>query len=417
MSNYSEATIAMYDETLAANISMNVTLNDSDADPMWMYVSPRVAKLRLANQITLTIIMFSMMVGMGCAITLKEVKNNLRRPWGLLIGAFCQYGILPLLSFTLAHMLRLHPAYAIGMLVVSCSPGGMASNMLTYWVQGDVSLSICMTTSSTFLAFGMMPLCLFLYSRSWVQHEGIPAIPYMDIIIALVCILLPVVVGMLIRYRWEKKAGIVSRVGGILGMIGIIISLTLQGLVTTAPYRAPWRLWAAAFMLPLAGYGLSYLFARLCKMDTRRCRTVGIETGMQNVAVALTVMALSFRDAGPMVKVFPAVYTLVQSLFVLVMVPLAVFYRRIWSNYRLEIRLVRRETPEEKKKRVEAAADVSLEEEDADDDAATKQPMMNGTKTISNGDIKSNCKLDQSKEENDPENYMSNASDLSESRV
>ncbi|XP_002733711.1 ileal sodium/bile acid cotransporter-like [Saccoglossus kowalevskii] len=395
--------------TEATIFSLNITMNGTDDESGGAEVmSDRVAGLRLANQILLTIISLSMMVGMGCAITFKELWCHTRRPWGVLIGIFCQYGILPLVSFALAHLLSLNPAYAIGMLVVACSPGGLASNLLTYWIEGDVSLSICMTTVSTFVAFGMMPLCLFIYSRSWANQDGVPSIPYMDIIIALVSIILPVVVGVFIRHKWEKKAGLVSRIGGILGLVGIVISLIIQGMMSTAPYRSPWQLWSAAFFMPIIGYSFSYLFAKICKLPVRQRRTIGIETGMQNVAVALTVMALSFRDAGPMVKVFPSIYTLVQSLFVLVTVPIAVLHKRVLSKYKIKISLVPRE-PKPSKEKINDKEAVDEEEPD-------NLKMESGSISISRGDMKGNYKIASSLDEFVIEDLKA-SKDLSESHV
>ncbi|XP_070582200.1 ileal sodium/bile acid cotransporter-like [Ptychodera flava] len=388
-------------ELAATNISLNGTVNDTMAAAGGAMVPEKIAKLKLANQITLTIICTSMMIGMGCAITLNDIRTILRRPWGVLIGVFCQYGILPLAAFTLAHILKLHPAHAIGMLVVSCSPGGVASNLLTYYLEGDITLSICMTTCSTFLAFGLMPLCLFIYSRQWVDHSGVPAIPYVDIIVALVTILPPVMIGMFIRRKWEKRAGIISRIGGVIGMLGIVLSMIIQSLISTAPFKASIQLWFAACVMPFLGYGLSYLFAFICKMDKRQRRTVGIETGMQNVAVALTVMAMSFKDAGPMVNMFPAIYAMAQSAFTVIVVPLAVSYQRVWSKYKLQIKLVPRDHCAEEKK-MEAPEETKLK---------------NGGVTQTIGDPNTAYRLISRKDSIECKPESHDVADLGESRV
>ena len=71
--------------------------------------------------------------------------------------------------------------------------------------------SVIMTTASVVFAFGMMPLNLFIYSRSWTDDKSV--IPYKDIFVTLVAILIPVCAGVIIRYKLKKLAPVIVKVG------------------------------------------------------------------------------------------------------------------------------------------------------------------------------------------------------------
>ncbi|XP_048236730.1 solute carrier family 10 member 6-like [Haliotis rufescens] len=145
------------------------------------------------------------MLGVGACIQLKELWAHLRRPYGILIGAAAQFILLPLTAFGLAHALQLPPRQAIGMLIMSCCPGGSTSNMFTLWVDGDVPLSLAMTTVNTVLSTGFLPLNLLIYSRSWSDKTAV--IPYVSLAQGIALMLIPTVIGIAVRH-WRPKVAL-----------------------------------------------------------------------------------------------------------------------------------------------------------------------------------------------------------------
>ncbi|KAG9492224.1 hypothetical protein GDO78_000633 [Eleutherodactylus coqui] len=126
---------------------------------------------------TITILLSLMMFSMGCSVEFKKFWGHIRWPWGITMGFLCQFGIMPIIGFVLALAFNVQPLQAVVILIMGCCPGGTGSNVLTYWVDGDMDLSLCMTTCSILLALGMMPLCLYLYSKKWVDSNAI-ILPY-----------------------------------------------------------------------------------------------------------------------------------------------------------------------------------------------------------------------------------------------
>ncbi|XP_077987504.1 ileal sodium/bile acid cotransporter-like [Glandiceps talaboti] len=277
--------------------------------------------VQIAKAATTIIVTLGMMISMGCVITFQETFAHIKKPFPILIGFIflCQYGILPLTGFGLSHLFQLKPAYALGVLIMSCCPGGTTSNILTYWIHGDVSLSICMTTCSTIVAFGMMPLLLFIYSRSWTEDAVV--IPYKQIVITLVFILVPVVVGMLLRYKSKSIAEKVSKVLATVSLVGIGLIVLFQVILHPRTYTHHLNLWVIGIMLPVVGSGVSFLVGTLVKLPGPQKRTVAVETGWQNLGVALTLILMSFPNDVGEVGAFASIYLAIQSTLVYALVP------------------------------------------------------------------------------------------------
>jgi BASS family bile acid:Na+ symporter len=98
------------------------------------------------------------MLAMGLTLTVNDFKRCAERPAPILVGYLAQYLVKPLLGFTIAHVLSLPPSLAVGLILVSCCPGGQASNVATFIAHGDVALSVLMTSASTIGAIIMTPL-------------------------------------------------------------------------------------------------------------------------------------------------------------------------------------------------------------------------------------------------------------------
>ncbi len=261
----------------------------------------------------LGVMMMVIMLGMGASLTFKDFAIALRKPQGIVLGLLCQYGIMPLLAFALAKALALPPAYAVGLILMGCMPGGTTSNIFTYFSKGVLSLSILMTMSSTLLAIFMVPLTLAFYSSG---IEGQWQIPRENVIQVLVVLLVPTVIGIGLR-KWNANLGaVIEMIGGLLGvfvilfLIGSWVPRNWQLLLDTG-----FPVYAGSIGLGLAGFALGYGLSRLLRQDSRRARTVALETGIQNGPLAVLIVLLSFAGTQQQqVLLIPVLY----SLFIVV---------------------------------------------------------------------------------------------------
>ncbi|KAI8478460.1 hypothetical protein Bbelb_438060 [Branchiostoma belcheri] len=235
----------------------------------------------------------------GCVhCKLRKLVIDPRFFIGVVIGFLSQFLAMPLCGFAVAHIMQYSPMVAVGALVCTCCPGGTVSNLFTYWNKGDVPLSVTMTSCSTVLAMGMMPLNLWIYSRSWTDQAAV--IPYTRIVSALASILGPALVGMLLKFWSDRIAKFVIKLGSVLGLSGIVASIILSTFINPDMFTRPWQLWLGAAILPYVGFSIGFCLASipLFKMTQARRRTVAFETGLQNVSIAYAIIQLTFTAPG-----------------------------------------------------------------------------------------------------------------------
>lgn len=257
----------------------------------------------------LGVMMMVIMLGMGASLTFKDFAIALRKPQGVAVGLVCQYGLMPLLAFLMATALGLPPAYAVGLILMGCMPGGTTSNIFTYFSKGVLSLSILMTVCSTLVAVLMVPITLAIYSRG---IEGEWQIPQGNIIQVLVVLLVPTVLGMALRRLNANVGAVIELIGSLLGvfvilfLIGSWVPRNWQLLLATG---AP--VFSAAIGIGLIGIGLGFVLARALRQDRLRSRTIALETGIQNGPLAVLIVVLTFTDQRQQdVLLIPVLYSL-----------------------------------------------------------------------------------------------------------
>ncbi len=280
----------------------------------------------------LGVMMMVIMLGMGASLTFKDFAIALRRPQGVFVGLVCQYGLMPALAYGLATLLQLPPAYAVGLILMGCMPGGTTSNIFTYFSKGDLSLSILMTMGSTIVAIFMVPLTLAFYSQG---IEGDWKIPPGNVIQVLFVLLVPTVIGIAMR-KWNANVGAVVEMIG--GLLGVAVILFLMGSWVPRNFQllldTGFPVYAASIGLGLFGFGLGYGLSRLLRQTPRRGRTIALETGIQNGPLAVLIVTLSFTgDQQRDVLLLPILYSFFIVLSSSIM---TIWFRRITQREELQ---------------------------------------------------------------------------------
>ncbi|KAF7664027.1 hypothetical protein LDENG_00191880 [Lucifuga dentata] len=265
--------------------------------------------------VVLIIVLFITMVSLGCTMEVSKIKHHILKPKGVAIAVLSQYGVMPLTAFSLVKAFQLGPMAAMAVLICGCCPGGSVSNLLALALQGDMNLSIVMTTCSTFLALGMMPLLLYLYCQGFSDLQN--AMPYTDIVIGLFMILIPCSAGIFINYYRPQYSKIITKVGISIMMIavvviGIVVSIGINGSIL-AVLSPP--LMAIGALMPLIGYTFGYILSSIFRLTQSERRTVAMETGCQNVQLCSTIIKVAFApEVMGSLFLFPMVYISFQLM-------------------------------------------------------------------------------------------------------
>jgi len=235
---------------------------------------------RLALLITplIQLIMF----GMGTSMSIKDFAGVIKMPKGVFIGVFSHFVIMPLLGFTLASLTHFPAEIAAGIILIGCSPNGMASNVISYLAKANLALSVTITAISTMLAPLLTPLLMKLFAGAFIE---IHVLDMMFDIFKMVII--PIGAGLAFNHfftgkmKWFDEAMPLVSMFGIAFIIVIITAAGRNSLLTIGP-----ALILVVLIHNLTGYVLGYWSGRLFKMSERDCRTIAIEVGMQNGGLA-----------------------------------------------------------------------------------------------------------------------------------
>jgi BASS family bile acid:Na+ symporter len=280
----------------------------------------------------LGVMMIVIMFGMGAGLTWRDFFSAFKKPQGLLIGVICQFGLMPIIAFGLGFFLQLPPAAAFGLLIMGCVPGGTTSNIFTYFAKGDLALSIIMTVASTVVAIVVTPLLLLFYGQHIFANTSLK-IPFEDISLTLFILLVPALVGMIVRKINANLGAVTEFLGSFLGIL-VIVFLIVTWIPRNAGLLAvtPINVYLASFGLGVMGFLFGFLLSKLLGQTDKQAMTICLEIGIQNGPLAVAIVLFSLpKEMQDQVLLIPILYSL---MIILSSSAATVFFRR-WMT-RLE---------------------------------------------------------------------------------
>lgn len=242
------------------------------------FISAGNFQLKLLIVPLLQLIMF----GMGTAMSIKDFLGVVKMPKGVLVGLICQFSIMPVLGFSIAHLFGFEPEIAAGIVLIGSSPSGLASNVMAYLAKANLALSVTLTAVSTLLAPLMTPLLMKVFAGEFVP------IDFWSMMLSITkIVILPIILGLVFNHifhgkmKWFDKAMPLVSMAGIAFIITIITAAGRDSLLSIGLL-----LIFAAILHNASGYFLGYWGGRLFKMKEKDCRTIALEVGMQNGGLA-----------------------------------------------------------------------------------------------------------------------------------
>jgi BASS family bile acid:Na+ symporter len=222
------------------------------------------------------------MFGMGTSMSLTDFVDVVKNPKGVFIGVASQFIIMPGLGFILANASGFEPEIAAGIILIGCSPSGLASNVMAYLAKANLALSITITSVTTILAPFVTPLLMNWLGGAFVTINVLQMMKDISNII-----LLPIALGIIFNRLFSGKVKWLDDSMPYVSMAGIALIIVV---ITAAGRDSLLKIGPLLILLSLVhnlfGYFLGYWSARLFKMKESDARTVAIEVGMQNGGLA-----------------------------------------------------------------------------------------------------------------------------------
>eukprot|EP01084_Bolivina_argentea_P258225 435253_1 len=267
--------------------------------PLWLTMFSLIALKSPASFAWFTTNYFTaalavLMLSMGITLSPQDFVNVLRRPNAVLLGFLLCYGMMPALAYTLAMGAGLSPPLLAGLVLVGCINGGQASNLCTYIANGNVALSVMMTTATTIGAIFCTPLLCKAMLGTVVPVDAVGIAKS-----TLQVVLAPIAVGMGTNKFFPKACEKIVPITPVVGVISTCF-LVASAVAQVAPdiLSAGLTLQIPIILLHLIGGLAGFLIPRVLGFSEKASRTMAIETAMKSSAFGFLLAQLHFGHKG-----------------------------------------------------------------------------------------------------------------------
>jgi len=273
-----------------------------------MEIVTKIAPLCLA------IIMFIL----GLGLTINDFLRVIKYPKNFLVGFICQVILLPIIAFILINLITLTPEIALGVMIIAATPGGVTSNVLTKFANGDVALSISLTAIVSLISIATVPFIVF-HSAEFLEIEILKEIAMSSIATKMFFVVtVPVLLGMIIR---KLKQDLVIAYESLFQKISIILFL----IVFTAIWVEEWgeimsfikTAGLISIILNITMIIIGFYVAKFLVSGIAQRKSISLECGLQNGTLAVYVATQLFDQK---------VYLVPSAAYVLVMFVTSIFF-------------------------------------------------------------------------------------------
>lgn len=266
----------------------NIKIN-FDTEALWML------------NIALAIIMF----GIALDIKIDDFKRLVNNPKILFVGLLSQFILLPFLTFVLVNIINPYPSFALGMMMIAACPGGNVSNFFSKMAKGNAALSVSLTAFSTIICLIMTPLNLQLWGSLYEPTneilKSVSLNPYELFKLVLLILGIPIVLGMLVNHyhhEMAKKINKLLRPFSIFFFL-LLIVIALYDNANIFKNYIHLVLFLVIFH-NIYAFVIGYVTAKSFKLNKKDCKTISMETGIQNGGLGLLLIFSFFDGLGGM---------------------------------------------------------------------------------------------------------------------
>ena len=254
------------------------------------------------------------MLGLGLGLSIKDFTRVLRNPNDFVVGFICQLILLPVVAYILILILKLPLEIALGLMIIAAAPGGVTSNVLTKFANGDVALSITLTAIMSLLSIISVPFIVLTSANLLGATSISPDISMTGIALKMALVVtIPVILGMVIRGFAENfitsKINLINKITGLLFII-VFAAIWTEERNNIFNYLAQAGL--AVLILNVVMMTLAYFIAKKFVTGVAQRKCISLECGLQNGTLAVFVATLMFNEVAYMVPT--AAYALIMYI-------------------------------------------------------------------------------------------------------
>ena len=254
------------------------------------------------------------MLGLGLGLTIKDFKRVLTTPKNFLVGIVCQLILLPIIAYLINLVLKIPTEIALGLMIIASAPGGVTSNVLTKFANGDVALSISLTAVGSLISIISVPFIVFTSADLLNITEMSKEITMTGIAIKMALVVtVPVIFGMIIRSFADNfissNLKMINKITGLLFII-VFIAVWVEERENIFSYLA--QAGTAVLALNIIMMILAFYIAKFFASGIPQKKCISLECGLQNGTLAVFVATQIFDDVAYVVPT--AAYALIMYI-------------------------------------------------------------------------------------------------------
>ena len=254
------------------------------------------------------------MLGLGLGLTTQDFERVVKNPKDFIIGLICQLILLPIIAFILILIFKTPIEIALGVMIIAAAPGGVTSNVMTKFANGDVALSVTLTAVISLISIISVPFIVFK-SASLLEVSNISQdITLMSVALKMAGVVtLPVLIGMIIRKFFEKLIStnikFIEKVTGILFLV-VFSAIWIEERENILSYLA--QAGIIVLTLNIVMMLIAYFIAKSFATGIEQVKCISLECGLQNGTLAVFVATQIF---GEIIYIIPtAAYALIMYI-------------------------------------------------------------------------------------------------------
>ena len=254
------------------------------------------------------------MLGLGLGLSTRDFLKVINNPKDFTVGIICQLILLPIVAYILLLILRLPVELALGLMIIAAAPGGVTSNVLTKFANGDVALSISLTAVGSLISIFSVPFIVFSSAKLLGVTDLSSDITMTGIALKMALVVtVPVILGMIIRRFADNfissNINVVNRITGILFIV-VFAAIWIEERENIISYLGQAGL--AVLILNVVMMTLAFYIAKGFATGIPQRKCISLECGLQNGTLAVFVATQIFNDVAYMVPT--AAYVLIMYI-------------------------------------------------------------------------------------------------------
>jgi BASS family bile acid:Na+ symporter len=271
--------------------------------------------VEFVNTLLMPIALGIIMLGLGLSLTIDDFKRVAQYPKAVALALACQMFLLPVVCFFIAKLFGLSPVMAVGLMLLSATPGGATANLYSHLSHGDVVLNITLTAVNSVLSLFTLPFIINFSLEAFMGEGRYIPLQFGKVISVFAIVLLPVILGMWIRQKspnLSERMNKPVRIFSVLFLLFIILFLIVEQYGRISAYVP--LIGGAALAFNLCSLAIGYFVPLLFRIPQKQSIAIGMEIGIHNGTLAIAIATSPILLNNMEMSIPAAIYSLIMFI-------------------------------------------------------------------------------------------------------